>query len=163
MEPRPDSVWSVSITCPFPSHKDARERTGSFGYNFATDRFFCFGCHQSGQAVEFIASYTEKTRTSVVEDILAQHGDEEDVALEDNYQEHEDSINLALLDGSKFLQEMIQKHKHNPDALRYIDKLIWWLDFYMMSKAPRIKPNELQARIERAKELLSDEQMFNSR
>jgi DNA primase len=122
----------------------------------------CFGCGFTGRAVEFISAYKGKTRTSVAEDILAQYGDEEDLAPSSF--DYEDHISPVLLEGSKFLQTLVQKYKHDPEVLGYIDKLIWWLDFYMMSKAPRhINPKDLQARIERTKELLSDEQMFNSR
>jgi len=156
------SEWSTNIICPFPSHKNGGERTASFGYNFKQDRFVCLGCNLTGQAVEFISAFTGKTRNSVVKDIFARYGDEDNVAL--NFIDYDDKITKILLDGSKFLQIAIQTYKNNPEMLDYINKLIWWLDFYITSKSPHcIDSSEFQVRLERVKELLSDEQMFNSR
>jgi hypothetical protein len=151
-------IWSDNITCPLPSHKGAKERTPSFGYNFVSDHCHCFGCGFTGRAVEFISAYEGVTRTSVAEKILAQYG--EDVSADD-FKDYEDDITPVLLEGSKFLQALIQKHKHNPKVLHHIDKLIWWLDFYLMAKTPghKIDSKELQYRIDKVKELLSDEML----
>src|SRR5690242_12239453 len=65
-----NQTWSATITCPLPSHKGARERTPSFGYNFIEDRFQCFGCHKSGRAVEFISEMEGKKRNSVAQSII---------------------------------------------------------------------------------------------
>lgn len=151
-------VWSNNLSCPLPSHKGAKERTPSFGYNFMGDHAHCFGCGFTGRAVEFIAAYEGVTRTEVAERILAQYG--EDVS-QDDFGDYEDNITPILLDGSKFIQECVQKHKDNPKVMAYIDKLIWWLDFYLAQKAPgkRIDAEELQHRINRVKELLDNEML----
>lgn len=148
-------AWSNNLICPLPSHKGAKERTPSFGYNFVSDHAHCFGCNFTGRAVEFISAYERITRTAVAEKILAQYG--EDVSSDDF--EYEDDLSPVLLEGSKLLQELTQKHKHNPKALEQINKMNWWLDFYMMQKAPgqNIKADELKYRIGKVKELLSDE------
>jgi hypothetical protein len=153
-------TWSNNLICPLPNHKGAKERTPSFGYCFVSDHFHCLGCNQTGRAVEFISIYERVSRTAVAERILAQYG--EDVSSDDF--DYEDDISPVLLEGSRFLQELTQKHKNNPQALDHIHKLTWWLDFYLMQKAPgnNISADELKYRINRAKELLSDE-LFNSR
>lgn len=153
-------IWSNNITCPLPSHKGAKERTPSFGYNFVSGHCHCFGCGFTGNAVEFISAYEGITRTEVAEKILSQYG--EDLSTED-FKDYEDNISPVLLEGSRYLQDLVQKHKHDPKAMKHINKLIWWLDFYLMQKAPghNIKPEDLQYRIDRVKELLNDE-MFDS-
>lgn len=120
----------------------------------------CLGCGFTGRAVEFISIYEGVSRTAVAERILAQYG--EDVSSDDY--DYEDDISPVLLEGSQFIQELTQKHKDNPKALDRIHKLTWWLDFYLMQKAPgnNISADELKYRINRAKELLSDE-LFDSR
>ena len=150
--------WSLNITCPLPSHKNARERTPSFGYNFLSDHAHCFGCGFTGRAVEFISAYEGKTRTLIAETILSRYG--EDVSADD-FKNYEDDITPVLLEGSKFLQALIQKHKHAPKVLQQVDKLIWWLDFYLMAKAGnKVEAKELQHRIDKVKELLSDESSY---
>lgn len=153
--------WSNNIRCPLPSHKGAKERTPSFGYNFISDHCHCMGCGFTGRAVEFIAAMEGVTRTEVAEKILAQYG--EDVSSDD-FQDYEDDISPILNEGSKFIQECVQKHKDNPKAMAYIDKLIWWLDFYLTQKAPTksISAEELKHRINRVRELL-DNEVLNSR
>jgi hypothetical protein len=153
--------WSDNIICPLPTHKGAKERTPSFGYCFVSDHGHCLGCNWTGRGVEFISAYEGISRTAVAERVLAQYG--EDVSADD-LSDYEDDLSPVLLDGSKFLQELTQKHKDNPKALQHIGKLVWWLDFYLMAKAPghKIDAKELKYRIERVKELLSDE-VLNSR
>jgi DNA primase len=113
----------------------------------------CFGCGKSGRAVEFIALYEQTSRTLVAEKILAQYGDDADFEEDNDYI---DDISPILLEGSKYLQILIQKHKDNPQKLKEINRYIWWLDFYLMAKAPRnhISPEDLKYRIDRMKEVL---------
>ena len=148
-------TWANNIICPLPSHKGAKERTPSFGYCFVSDHWHCLGCGKSGRAVEFISLYESVSRTVVAERILEQYGDDADADSEDgNY--YTDDISPILLDGSKYLQTLIQKYKNNSKKLKEIEKLIWWLDFYLMTKAPgnNILPEELKIRIDRVKEVL---------
>lgn len=146
-------TWSNNIVCPFPNHKGAKERTPSFGYCFVTDHYSCFGCGKSGRAVEFIALYEGVSRTTVAERILSQYSTD---TVDEEYDDYTDDISPVLLDGSKYLQNLIQQNKNNPKLLKQIDKLIWWLDFYLMTKVPgnHVTPEELQRRIDRIKELV---------
>lgn len=150
--------WGNNITCPLPTHKGAKERTPSFGYNFVSDHCHCFGCNFTGRAVEFIAAYEGVTRSSVAERILSQYGEDVSTDLKDFGEDYEDNLSPILLDGSKFLQDQIREHKHDAKKLQEIEKLIWWLDFYMM-KMPsnQITADDLKYRFNRVKELLDDE------
>lgn len=145
--------WSVNITCPFKTHKGAKERTPSFGYCFERDFFSCFGCHSSGRSVEFISLYEQVPRHIVANRILEQF---ENYESDDSF-EYKDDITPVLLDGSKFLQEQIQKHKNNPDMLKTINKLIWWIDCYLVDKVTKhtIQSKDLLFRLNKVKELLS--------
>lgn len=152
-------TWSNNIICPLPSHKGAKERTPSFGYNFVNDYAHCFGCNFTGRAVEFLSAFKGITRTTVANEILSQYN--EDVSIGD-FDSYNDEITPVLLEGSKFIQTLIQKYKNDSNMLEYIDKLIWWLDFYIMAKVSehKIEPNELKYRIEKIKELLSQKITF---
>lgn len=120
----------------------------------------CMGCNFTGRAVEFISAMEGVSRTSVAEKILAQYG--EDVSSDD-FQDYEDDISPILLECSKYIQDYVRKYKDNPKALAYIDKLIWWLDFYLAQKAPTksITAEEFRHRFNRVKELL-DNEVLNS-
>jgi hypothetical protein len=142
------SNWSINIICPLPNHKGGKERTASFAYNFVTDHFNCLGCNKSGRAVEFISLYERVTRTSVAERILSQYG--EDVSTED-FEDYEDDISPILFEGSKHLQELIQKNKHNPEKLKRIDKYIYYLDFYI-ANIKVVTAEGLKYRMDRIKE-----------
>jgi hypothetical protein len=145
--------WSNNITCPFSSHKGAKERTPSFGYNFKTKIFHCFGCGSSGQSVEFISQMEGVPRHEVVDKILSQYGCSED---ELDYREYQDDISPLLLDCSNHLQKLIQENKTNTKFLKKADKLIWWLDFYIDSKSQnkKLTAEDLKHRVEKVKELL---------
>jgi hypothetical protein len=147
------TIWSHNIRCPLPSHKNGNERTSSFGYCFVSDHWICLGCHKAGRSVEFISLYTQVSRSNVAEEILARHADDTDLDLDNDYI---DDISSILFDGSKYIQLLIQKYKHDPNKLKEIDKLIWWLDFYLMTKSSsnNIIPEELKSRIDRMKELI---------
>ena len=146
-------AWSNNITCPLPNHKGAKERTPSFGYCFVSDHWNCFGCGQSGRGVEFISLYEGVSRTVVAERILSQYG--EDIS-DDDESDYSDDISPILFDGSKYLQDLIQKYRNDPNKLKHIGKLIWWLDFYLMAKVPghHVVADELKCRIARIKELV---------
>jgi hypothetical protein len=115
----------------------------------------CFGCGFTGRAVEFISAYEGVTRTAVAERILSQYG--EDVSKND-FQDYEDDITPILFDGSKYIQKYIQRYKKDPEMMIYINKLVWWLDFYLAQKAPvkMIDAEEFQYRINKVKELLDE-------
>lgn len=117
----------------------------------------CFGCNFTGRAVEFIAAYEGVTRTSVAEKILSQYGEDVSTDLKDYGEDYEDDLSPILLDGSKFLQGQIRKYKTNPKKMEEVEKLIWWLDFYLMKMpSSHIKAEDLKYRFDRVKELLDE-------
>lgn len=144
-------AWSNNIICPLPNHKGAKERTPSFAYCFVSDHFHCLGCGQSGRAVEFISLYENLPRSVIAERINSQFGDD---LSEDDY-DYEDDLSPILLDGSKYLQKIVQKHKNNPRNLAQIRKAMQWFDFYLMSKAA-VSASELKGRIDRMKALIEE-------
>lgn len=144
--------WSHNVICPLPSHKGARERTPSFGYCFPSDHWHCLGCNKSGRAVEFISLYECVHRSVVAERILDKYGASSNTDLEED-NDYEDDISPILLDGSKYLQTMIQQNKNNSKQLKEIDKLIYWLDSYLMT-GKKLQAEELKKRIDRVKEFV---------
>lgn len=151
----PYSDWSDSIVCPFPSHKGGRERTASFGYNFKTDMFHCFGCSASGRTCGFISLRSEIPVRAVAEQIIR-----DTVGYETDDEEYDDDnprIDQFLFGFSKYIQNLTKKHKDSPDILEQINKVTWWFDMYLIAKVPvnKIIVEELGQRITRAKELLS--------
>ena len=114
----------------------------------------CLGCGQSGRAVEFISLYENLPRSVVAEKINSRFGDD---LSEDDY-DYEDDLSPILLEGSKYLQKMIQKYKDNPRNLAQIRKAMRWFDFYLMSKAAdrHISASELKGRVDRMKELIEE-------
>jgi hypothetical protein len=149
-------IWSNNIKCPFPSHKGAKERTPSFAYNFVSDRFCCLGCQKSGRAVEFISLYEEVSRSSVADNILSKYGGD---SIQDDIDEYNDDLLPILVKGSNDIRNLIIKYKDNPKKLKDIDKIIWWLDFYIMTKniGKNINAEELSYRLDKIKELFKDE------
>jgi hypothetical protein len=145
--------WSNNITCPLSSHKGAKERTPSFAYNFVSDHFNCFGCGQSGRGVEFTSLYEGVPRSLVAEKILSKYSHD---VFDDDELDYLDDISPILFDGSKHLQNLIQKYRNDPIKLKFINTMIWWIDFYFMIAVPkkRVTTEKLKLRIDRIKELV---------
>lgn len=129
--------WSASIVCPFPFHKGGRERSPSFAYNFNKDSFHCFGCGMSGGSVEFVAFKESLDKLIVAEQFIQELGgyDTIDEVLDNQNQEIEQLLfGLAI-----YLQTVISKNKDNASIINLVDKYIWWIDMYLLSKAPTNK------------------------
>lgn len=143
--------WSASIKCPFPAHKNGNENTGSFGYNFLKDVFYCFGCGKGGQAVEFLANLDRIDPIIIAEQIIKDNGgyDIDDLIPEDN----NPKIDGLIFEFSNYVNETIRA---NRDKLDQIEKVTWWFDLYLAARVPKNKVlvEELEARINKAKELL---------
>ena len=148
--------WSISIKCPFPHHKAGKEKTPSFGYNFKKDYFHCFGCSSSGGAVEFLA-YKEKTdRLAIAEQIIHDTGGYD---LEEELETEDEKIEGLLFNFSVFVGDQIQAYKNKPDKIEIIEKVLWWMDMYILSRAPRklIKVEDFEAYVQKCKELIIEE------
>jgi hypothetical protein len=151
-----NAKWSYSIICPLPDHKGSKERTPSFAYCFIDDHFHCYGCHSSGRAVEFLALKTGKKKTLVAKQILDKYGSgfEDSSNLETDFT---DNVTPMLMETALFLNEKIHSGKCTPEAIEKIEKVIWWLDFYLLYKSISMEDEQdLKYRLDKAKELLQD-------
>lgn len=147
-------AWSQNIKCPFPSHKGGNERTPSFGYSYPKDIFYCFGCHKAGKAVEFISLYEEVPRIVVAENILSKFsGKDDDQYLANDFDDN-DKVAPILFDLSKFVREKIKEGTNN---IKYIEKLLWWFDLYLLYNEEGYDEDEIRYRANKVKELLSSE------
>ncbi|MCZ2224479.1 MAG: hypothetical protein LC122_12720 [Chitinophagales bacterium] len=46
--------FNNKITCPFPFHKNGREKTSSFFYYDSTNTYWCFGCKSGSTPIDFV-------------------------------------------------------------------------------------------------------------
>jgi hypothetical protein len=159
-----NQAWSSTITCPLPSHKGARERTPSFGYNFVQDRFFCLGCKCSGRAVEFIAEMEGKKRNQVAQSILDYYAskDYSQDILEESLDEEDPKIELMLLSVAAFFRNFYQTCS-DVEKISQVDKIAWWFDSYLTIRAGTkqnfksiIDVEELEARVSKVQYLLKE-------
>lgn len=150
-----NSNWSESIVCPFPFHKGGNERTGSFGYNFKSDYFHCFGCGASGRSVEFIAFINETDKYLVAQELS------EDIDLsqvENTYEPpNRQEIQELLFKFSAKLNKLYSTK--DPEVIEELDKIVWWIDLFIytrISSKKELKVEEVRNRINRAEELLDE-------
>lgn len=147
--------WTHHARCPFPDHRDSNP---SFGYNSKEDRFYCFGCRRSGRSVEFISQIESLPKVSVARDILIELKiSEEDIKSNDLLSEldHGEEINNILIDFSIFINNLFTKYKNNIELIKFISDTIFTIDMYLYHSVPknRINPIELNARIEKCKDI----------
>lgn len=155
--PQNQRGWSASIVCPLASHKQGNEKTPSFGYNHKYDRFYCFGCRQSGRAVEFLAGVRNETRLTIADDILYRLGGND---IEDQapiVRESKSIIDILQKLSSKY-QKIIQENKSDFWLQDQLDKPLFWVDSYLLHAVPRnsIDDEELEHRIMIASNLLDE-------
>ena len=114
----------------------------------------CMGCRAAGHAVEFISLYTGKSRGAIADAILSRYS--EDVVV-DEYDNRNPEIEKALFDLSGFVREIIC---NDPRRMAEVDKIMWWFDSYLAvsSAKGKIVVEDLEHRVTRAKELLSEDQ-----
>ena len=146
------SGWTHKACCPFPDHQDG---TPSFGYNSKDDRFHCFGCHRSGNAVHFLAFMEKRPLLEVAKDLLYRFKSPEEIVieLEDNQMEKSDEL---MEEFSKEVRSFLQRYIDNPKSISYAEAVTWNLDVYLErhSMNGTINYESLQARIEKLREVL---------
>ena len=61
---------------------------------------------------------------------------------------------------SVFVGDQIQAYKNKPDKIEIIEKVLWWMDMYILARAPRkrIKVEDFRAAIDRCKELILEDE-----
>jgi DNA primase len=151
---RNGAEWGINIICPFPAHKDSN---ASFGYNFSTDSFHCFGCKKSGRAVEFLANKHDVALEVAANRILETYGAKKEVTTE--YDNNTNEITEKLIEYGNFFNELVQKHKNNPRILSMIDKLFWVLDIYLLASS-KISTKALEYRFNKIKSIFNE--LFSS-
>jgi hypothetical protein len=147
--------WSVSVVCPFPNHKSGKEKTASFGYNYNSDKFHCFGCNASGGSVEFIALKERRNKLTIAEEIIRNTvGYIPNIINE--FEDTEPKIEELLFDFSNYIYGIVNSNRTNLFVLDQINKITWWFDSYLMTVVPKKKiiVEELAARISKSKEIL---------
>lgn len=147
------SGWTHKSCCPFPDHQDT---TPSFGYNSKDDRFHCFGCHRSGNSVQFLAFINNKSIVETAKEVIFRFKSSEEVIIEldDSQSDKTDEILNAF---SKDARIFLQAHADNPKALQYLESVTWNLDVYLEKNtmSGTINFDSLQARIEKLREYLT--------
>jgi|SRR5690606_27847166 len=150
------NAWSLHLKCPLPSHKDGKEGTPSFGYNFEDDRFNCFGCNKSGRAVEFIHNLKNLPKIVIAENIISNYPKIEGKNIFDNKDIYLE-LDSKLFSFSNNVNKIIQKNKHNPDALVKIEQVLNWFDIFIVKKvhSDNYSVEDLEERIHKAMEIIS--------
>ena len=145
--------WSFRGSCPFDDHHD---RTPSFGYNANEGLFNCFGCHRSGQAVEFMAAMEGKSRLAVARNLVGSISNNE---IENFNLESFDYVRLesVLFDYADFVREFRVAHIDNEKVSDYIKAVTWNLDVYLRQHAPfnTISIDDLEVRISKLKDQIN--------
>lgn len=146
------SGWTHKSCCPFPDHNDG---TPSFGYNSKDERFHCFGCHRSGNTVQFLAFMEGRGLLEVAKDLLCKHKSPEEVIIDLENTQNEKTDEL-IEEFSKEVREFLQKHIDNPKSIDYVDAITWNLDIYLERHAMNgtINFESLHGRIEKLREYL---------
>lgn len=146
-----DNGWTHKALCPF--HK---ESTPSFGFNTKQERFYCFGCGKSGNAVQFIAFMEHRPIPEVARDLLCRVQSPDELL-----EEIEDSINVKcdelLKDFAKEIRQFLYQNMDNPKSLPYIESVTWNLNVYLEkhSLTGTIRYEPLLARLEKLREQLT--------
>jgi len=147
------SGWTHKACCPFSDHSDS---TPSFGYNSKDDRFHCFGCHRSGNTVQFLAFIEKRPILEIAKDILCRFKSPEDVIIEldDNQSEKADEL---LEEFSAEIRKFLQKNAKNPKTIAYCDAITWSLDIYLEKHSldGSISYESLEGRIQKLREFLN--------
>lgn len=65
--------------CPFPHHDDS---SPSFGVNFDSQIFNCFGCHEKGDVIKFISLMESVSATEVAKQIVADNESKEVIEVQ---------------------------------------------------------------------------------
>jgi hypothetical protein len=124
--PPTPSGWLPSVHCPFRDHK---EKTPSFGFNPEQNLFHCFGCHRSGQAVQFLAYMEGRSQLEVAKEILGDTSIEE--IIEEVDDQNQERITQLLADFGSFVRAFVKRNPGDSKAEEYADSVSWSLDVYL--------------------------------
>jgi DNA primase len=129
------------ICCPFPDHKNGRERTASFCYYPESNSFFCFGCKIGNKPVDFVANMEIIDRKDAIYKILNEHN-----IFLDLIDDYDDCLELYV-QFSNMVRPMIQ------DGLN-LDKYLQAFDIIINEN--QIKKNQLEKLIYKIKQKIEN-------
>src|ERR1700722_4095442 len=133
------------ICCPFPFHN---ERSASFYYYPATNSFFCFGCKNGGNAVEFVVLTDTTEKTDAAKHILSQFSSEVRSGEIANYGDFAEKQKI-LLKFSSSIRNYIQENIEDETALEKAEKITFIFD--ELNKKNSISNDGLVVLIEKLK------------
>lgn len=134
--------WTHRTNCPLPSHEDS---TPSFGYNSKEDRFYCFGCKESGRTVEFIHLMDGRSKYLIAQEILSAGSTITKIPVK--VMQHEE-INKLLVSTSKMMHGWLGSQP-SKKKIKYLDAVAWSLEAYLLAKIGKdIDSSSLEKRIE---------------
>jgi CHC2 zinc finger len=147
--------WSVSVRCPFPTHKGGNERTASFAYSFSKDIFHCFGCGLAGGTCDFIAHMEGTDRLAVAEQIITDAGGYE---LDEDVEGASEGYDDELFRLAGRICDEMQRNKNNPKQLRRIERAVHLFDSFVCSEVPKQKilVEDMLSRIQRCRDHLDE-------
>jgi len=108
------SKTNNKVTCPFKSHKGGRENSASFYFYPNTNSYWCFGCKQGSNSIDFVKFYENCSFSEAVEKI----NNLDKIKFIQQETKYEDSFKKKL----KFA-ELICKNKRY-DEMKVYDQLI---------------------------------------
>ena len=142
------SGWTFNTLCPF---KDHMEKTPSFGFNPAHNRFNCFGCHRGGQSVDFI-SYKDNISKIDAAKLLLKFGGIEKLSLENINLFDFEKLKILLFDFSDKIHSFNKKNNFTPEAIAYSKAISWNVDVFLQqnSEVISIDLSKLEIRINKS-------------
>ena len=149
-----------TIRCPFKSHSNGRESTGSFNYYHATNSFYCYGCKKGGpfaHAVHFVSfmdGVSIDTAAYKVFDIFASSisGVTQNIQAPVDFDEKLD----IMLDFSNSVRQFRQDHSNSEEAFLYIESACKRFDqvYYNLDKENKINNIALRRIVNQLKEYI---------
>lgn len=152
------SGWTHRAICPFPDHK---ERTPSFHYNPAENRFNCFGCSKGGGPVNFLAHLENKKFGEIAKALLNDNFEPDEILEQvDNI---EDQYNKLILELTDRIYEFNESENFSREAVDFSEKVMWALDSYMRNhlRSRSCDLEQIKSRIQIIKEYLENFKMDN--
>lgn len=127
--------YNVKIQCPFKFHKDS---SPSFQYYPDTNSFYCWGCKNSGYAVNFVALLENISKSEAAKKILDNFESNVTDTLSFTKSKEEEELHLKF---SFIVREFI-KNNDTPEALEFIDQITKWFDMFTQNHT--VEPDGLK-------------------
>lgn len=70
--------FDYKLRCPFPNHQGGQERTASLCVSSSENNFYCYGCHNHGNPINFLIYYKSMVYYAAVKELAQIAGITED-------------------------------------------------------------------------------------